>query len=98
MKYYFKINITINSEYFIKSVQHIIKEYLTEYDFFKEVSLLDLFIDNYNAYTYHIETKYDLKDVSNYITIYLIEIEKKIKRMYVEFGNNWKLNYDLVED
>lgn len=46
MKYILKINIIIKLTYFIKSIQYIIKDYLFDNNFFNEIKLIDLYIDN----------------------------------------------------
>lgn len=96
MKYNLKINIIIKLTYFIKSIQYIIKDYLFNNNFFKEIKLIDLYIDNNSStYTYYIDTDYSLDYLSNFISTHFKKIEDKIKMIYPEFTNDWTLKYDL---
>ena len=96
MKYTLKINIIIKLTYFIKSIQYIIKDYLFNNNFFNEIKLIDLYIDNNLwTYTYYIDTDYSLEHLSNFTSTHFKKIEDKIKLIYPEFTKDWLLKYDL---
>jgi len=104
MKYQLIIEINIKEKYFIKSILSIINNKIKEY-YCKENICENNFFYNYKinwenaekTNIYYTETNYDFNFVNDNSNIFFNKLEKYIKNLYHEFGNNWNISITINE-